>query len=343
VIKIENYKNVYSKSLTVRCLCGWSDEVSLAFAKTDNCPKCSPNGSKAQHEIADWIKTLGFVVSRNISGVISQTSKFELDIFVPEKLVAIELNGIYWHSEKFKDANFHQKKTNLSNAVGIKLIHVFDDEWKNKPEIVKSLIMAKLKMLPKTTFARKTKIKQLTNTERKEFFEQNHIDGDVYAENSWGLIDDNNNVVYAISIRKPFHKSKSHMFEIARCCAKINTNVPGGIGKLLVVVKLHAKSQNITKLLTYVDTRLGGEGVGYEKAGFSKVKKISIRFWWTDFKKRYNRFKFKADKKNNLTEKQVAEANGVVKIWGCKNIVYEMDINQNNGSLVTHCPIHPES
>ena len=34
----------------------------------------------------------------------------ELDIFIPEHNLAIEINGIYRHSDKFKDEKYHINK-----------------------------------------------------------------------------------------------------------------------------------------------------------------------------------------------------------------------------------------
>ena len=85
-----------------------------------------------------------------------------------------------------------------------------------------------------------------------------------------------------------------------------------------------AKDAGFSKLMTYVDTRLGGTGVGYERSGFIRSGITPPRFWWTDFTDRFNRFKYKANSSAGLSEAAVAEAAGVVKIWGCENVVYEM-------------------
>lgn len=78
--------------------------------------------------------------------------------------------------------------------------------------------------------------------------------------------------------------------------------------------------------MTYVDTRLGGQGKGYEISGLNRAGTTVARWWWTDLDNRFNRFKFKANAKEAKSEAEVASAAGVVKIWGCENVIYSVDI-----------------
>lgn len=65
----------------------------------------------------------------------------ELDVLVKDKNVAYEFDGMYWHSEENKPDNYHLDKTNACLQKGIKLIHVFESEWKYMPEIAKSYVL----------------------------------------------------------------------------------------------------------------------------------------------------------------------------------------------------------
>ena len=63
----------------------------------------------------------------------------ELDIFIPAKKLAIEYDGLYWHSIDSKgQKDYHVNKTNNCEKHGIQLIHVFENEWIFKQDIVKS-------------------------------------------------------------------------------------------------------------------------------------------------------------------------------------------------------------
>jgi len=64
----------------------------------------------------------------------------ELDIYLPEKKLAFEFDGLYWHSEMFLPKDYHKNKTNSCESKGVQLIHIFEDDWLYKQDIVKSRI-----------------------------------------------------------------------------------------------------------------------------------------------------------------------------------------------------------
>jgi len=319
---LESYLNDAQKVIIVECNgCGKQFQGSLRSLQRGRCFSCSPGGSAAQEDLAKWIESLGFCVKRNVRKTLGG---LELDIFVEDKNLAIEYNGLYWHSHVNKTQNYHDNKTIQSELSNVKLMHVFEDEWRDKRNIIKSMISSRLGISSQVVHARKCKIRTLTKQERKTFFEENHADGDVPSIITFGLVD-GEEIVYALSLRKPFHK-KHEGIEIARCCPRTNHNVPGGISRLIKYSKKWANENGYNKIITYVDSRWGGTGSGYTYAGFVLTSITPPRFWWTDFENRYNRFKFKADASEGLTEAQVAEHAGVVKIWGCKNLVFESNV-----------------
>ena len=69
-------------------------------------------------------------------------SHHELDIYIPDRKVAIEYNGLYWHSiENGKDKEYHISKSIECEQLGIHLIHVFGDEWKKRKDEISSFIV----------------------------------------------------------------------------------------------------------------------------------------------------------------------------------------------------------
>lgn len=318
---IVDYRNDRVPALDIICKdCGWIDRATLVFARNDRCPNCSPMGSNIQNRIADWIQSLGFEVGRNVSGVIGRQ---ELDVFVPARMLAIEVDGLYWHNEAAgKGPKYHQEKTDACRALGINLIHVFDDEWYHKESIVRSIISAKLGHGLKTVHGRKCRVVELDTARRREFFQTNHLDGDVPCTAAWGLEDEEGNLVYGLSLRRPFHRKYESMLEVGRCCPKTNTNVQGGLSKLVSRAQEYSGKEGKAGLLTYVDTRLGGDGRGYLMSGFTKVDETSPRFWWTNGHQRFNRFRIRA--RNGMSENEVAKQEKMSRIWGCRNVVYTL-------------------
>lgn len=317
---LSSYKNKNANNIKARCKNCQNDFItSIDRLIGGRCELCNPHVSSGHLEICKFLDSLSVEYRTNDR---TQIKPLELDIFVPSKSLAIEYNGLYWHSEINKSAIYHDNKTKQCHDANLKLFHIFDDEWKEKKEIVQSMIKHRLGIFDRSIGARKCQLVTLDNKQRIEFFENNHVDDDTSAGYTLALIH-NDEVVAALSIRKAFHKKYVEYLEVARFCTKTNTNVPGALSRLTKHAVQYAKHMGYKKLITYVDTRLGF-GLAYEKAGFQLINKTAPRFWWTDMTYRFNRFKFRADSKAGLTEAQVAADAGVVKIWGCKNLVFEL-------------------
>ena len=324
---LDDYRNKYQK-LQFRCLvCESIQEKTIKMIISHPiCWNCHPKESKAQLEIYDFIKNLCPDAKNSDRDLISPK---ELDILVPSKNFAIEYNGLYFHSEVcLKEyENYHYQKTLLAKDKGFQLFHIFEDEWLYKNSIVKSMLKVRLGFAEHKIFARKCIVKELSKQERMNFFNNNHINGNVAnPKMSWGLFF-NGVLVSAIYIRKPFHKKNyGDAFEIARFCCELNTVVVGALGKLVSTAKLWIKNNTPDrKLITYVDLE-HGQGKGYEDIGFKFLHETVNKFWWTNFQKRFNRFHARADAKKGLSQKEVALSKGIWMIYGCPNRLLTMDI-----------------
>ena len=106
-------------------------------------------------------------------------SPYELDFYIPERNLAIECNGNYWHSESIlQDKNYHYNKSKLCEEKGIRLIHIFEYEWDNERQrpILENIIKSALG-INKTIYARKLDIIVKESREMREFFDKNNIQG----------------------------------------------------------------------------------------------------------------------------------------------------------------------
>ena len=103
-----------------------------------SCDKCENNGkSHYESELYDFITSLGYSCIRNTREIISP---LELDLYIPDKSLAIEFNGDYWHSELYKDKDYHYNKFKLCKERGINLISIFENEWISNSDIIKNYI-----------------------------------------------------------------------------------------------------------------------------------------------------------------------------------------------------------
>ena len=244
----------------------------------------------------------------------------ELGIYIPSKKIAIEFNGLYQHSEiNIEDKKYHVKKWKECKEKDIRLIQIFEDQWKNKPEVVKSIIRNALGKNVRKVFARKTILKDVPKAEAKIFFDNNHLDGYSNSMAHFGLYLDDE-LVSCIAVRTPFTKRNSGFLEVSRFASLINTSVTGGFSKLMVRVKEYMREKNYKTLLTYADLKLGSEGKVYEDYGFEFQGYSIGEYWYTDMEKRYNRFRYRAQ--DGMTEKEYAKSKNVVRIYGVGSAKY---------------------
>lgn len=228
--------------------------------------------TKPELEIQDFLKSLNVKFDTSCRNIISTPEHLlELDIYVPEKKVAIEYNGLYWHSEYFKPNNYHMLKSDLCREKDIRLIHIFSDQWDQKKDICKSIIKSALGIYDERLYARKCKVLDIDNTTYENFLLKNHIQGIVHSSIKKGLFY-NGELIQVIGVGKS--RFKKDEYELHRMCSKLNTQVLGGFSKLL-------KSLDIKELTTYVDLSLFN-GKGYDTVGFEFIKKNPPNYWYLD-------------------------------------------------------------
>jgi len=321
LLNLDEYKNKYTK---LKFLCKTCQKVSektiVMVRNAPVCYHCHPKESAGQIQLYEFVKSLCPDAVLSDRTVIRPK---ELDVYVPSKKVAVEYNGLYWHSEVCNTNKFHlTEKRDLCEAAGVRLINIFEDEWRDKREIVESMLRNAFGLIEVKYSARKCEVRELSVADRRKFFNANHLDGDVNSMIAFGLYFENV-LISAMSLRKPMHNSKYEgYFEVARFASLLNVVVRGGLGKLTDHVLEYARRAE-KKLLSYVDLRFG-QGFGYEHAGWMKMSRTKERFWWTDFTDRHDRFTCKADAKRSMSENDVALERGLWRMWGCSNEIMQL-------------------
>ena len=259
----------------------------------------------------------GFEAKINVNDVIPNV---KIDILVPSKNLVIQCKNLFLNSdEQLKDKNYHEKELNACINNGYTLFMIYEDEWRDHSKLIKEMIKYRLGMAKVVYDARKLQLRQLTVKERKDFFNMSHLEGDVNATITYGLVTNSDEIVAAFSIRRAFHRRYKEYFEIGRAASKPGSVVRGWIGKLTKVCYKYALEHGRKGLCTYVDSRVG-PGKAYIEAGFKlQNDSTGARLWWTDYVNRFNRFQFKADLPNGRNQKQVCLDAGVVAIYGVGN------------------------
>jgi len=65
----------------------------------------------------------------------------ELDVYLPDLNMAFEYNGLYWHSNFYKDDDYHLNKNYNCAIKNIQLIHIWEDSWLYDNEVTKNTIL----------------------------------------------------------------------------------------------------------------------------------------------------------------------------------------------------------
>ena len=268
--------------------------------------------SYAETEINNYIQSLTQTqIVLNDRTIIKPV---EIDLYLPNHDLAIEYNGLYWHSyglnniaQRQGDKRFqtyrHVEKTNQFEKLSEshQIFHIFENEWSDdiKKDIWKSMISDKLKVNEKV-YARNTIVKEVSSKEANEFILNNHIQGIRNASIRLGLYKDNK-LLSIMTFGKPINKSDSE-YELVRFCNKKFTSVIGGASKLL---KHFEKTYKPKSLLSYANRRWS-RGNLYHKLGF-ELQNISkpnkFVFHSNDSQKLYNRISFQKHKLEEKLEK----------------------------------------
>lgn len=226
------------------------------------------------YEINQYILSLGFDILINDTKILNG---LELDTVVPEKRLAIEMNGLYAHSfhpshgpRPVKEK--HLKKTTLCNENDIVLMHITDWQWNNQQDIVKSMIANKLNCSTNKIYARKCIIKPLSSANARNFYNRTHLKGFKGAKYHYGLYY-NDILVLCMSF-----SIKHDQLHIERLSTELYTNVVGGANRLLS----HAIKETKTNVVFSYCDRNYSNGNVYEQMGFDLIGDTGLDYFWTD-------------------------------------------------------------
>ncbi len=246
--------------------------------------------SKPQAEVYDYIKSIynGEVLYNDRTAI----TPLELDIYIPEKKLGIEYDGLYWHCElnnpKCSSRNIAKRKACTDNDIN--LLAIFSDEWNNpiKQELIKAMIRHRIGVLPdKKIRASKLELRKLEkNKEYKDFFDRYHLDGHSNASYAYGLFLEDEPLV-VVSMRRSW---KDGALEICRFANNYSYHVHGGFSRLFKHIKEGADAD---KIITFSNNRLSNGGV-YNQLGFTEITKTKTpSYYYTNGFVRIWRFRCK--------------------------------------------------
>lgn len=279
------------------------------------CTVCNPlNSGQSQEEkiITQWLNEIGIETVEK-----DRSFGIELDILISSHNIAIEYNGLYWHSELFKNSQYHLNKTKICNDNGIRLIHIWEDDWLFRRDIVKSIILNSLGYSKNKIYARKCNIRTITSKEKDDFLDQNHIQGKSVSGVNLGL-EYQGELVSVMTFGKRNINSKQE-YELVRFCNKKYTVVVGSASKIF---KRFIKNWGCNYIISYADVS-HFTGDLYLKLGFQLSHRSKPNYWWVVGGIRYHRFTYnkkrlvKEGADPSKTEVSIMYDKGNFRIFGC--------------------------
>lgn len=317
----DEYNGCFRKNkYTWKCVtCDNTFEDHIDYGRIPRCNKCYPKVvSTAENNIKEYIKSLGFTVISNTKEILKN---LEYDIFIPDKMIAIEYNGVYWHSSIHKTKDYHVNKFIKSRDVGVHLVQIFEDEWINDPEIIRARLRSLLGV-DSCIYARNCKIQNLSSIEYTSFTNTHHLQGTANATYKYGLF--HSDILVAVMSFSKSRYSKSG-YELIRYCSA--GTVVGGAGKLF---SHFCKEIDPDMIISYA-SRCWSNGKLYEKLGFSNVTIYdnNVGYWYIKDFIRYHRSTFtkgrlvKMGQDASLTEQEIMKNLGYLIVYDCGNYKFQ--------------------
>jgi hypothetical protein len=326
----KNYIQYVSDNLSkFKCDSGFEHEFLITgdnyyHRKKNNltlCTVCTPIGdsqSIKEKQLLNYIHSIyeGEVIN-------SYRDEFEIDIYLPELNLGFEFNGLYWHSELWKDKWYHLNKSRFFFKKGIRIIHIWEDDWHFREDIIKSQINNWLGLTSYKIFARSCEIREVCSNTSSNFLDKNHVQGKDKSIIKLGLYF-NNDLVSLMTFNKFEGRKKmvQEEWNLSRFCNKINTNVIGGAGRLL---KYFEKIYKPKRIVSYSD-KDWSVGDLYTKLGFAISHETNPDYKYICNGRRVHKSRFRKSRVPTLlSESKEMKRRNILKIWDCGKIKFVLN------------------
>jgi len=304
------------------------------------CPLCAAKtfSSKAENEIAGILRSLGETVKQHNRSLLKGG---EIDIYLPERKLAIEYNGLYWHSidKNGQHKNYHYDKWKACADLGVQLIQIWEDDWRERREVILRSIIHKLGLSNDASikfpdlgiitkapiYARKTRVLTFSKKEVLPFLEKNHIQGYASGSHYVGLVDADDDICALMVLKR----EANNTLNIIRYAT--DRSVQGGFTKLL---KYAAKTWTPARFITFSDNCISDGGL-YQNNGFVADKNLAPDYMYVVGRHRKHKFgyrlkKFESDPnlkwEPGLTESQLAKLNSLSRIYDAGKIRWVLEV-----------------
>lgn len=306
------------------------DDVETSPIRAIRCPTCDPpKSSLLQHRFAEQLTSHGIEVVANTRKVIRP---LELDIWIPQHKVAVEIDGLYWHSF----GSIETKEQRLASLIkvkrcekeGIRLFIFREDELLARPEVCLSMVMNACGRSTRH-YARNLSLREISVKDANQFLDRHHLHGAAPASKAFGLFDKDLLLQVATVSRSRF-EAGAH--ELVRLATMSGHQVQGGASRLIAAVAVKC-----TRLLAYANRAISN-GAVYDKIG-KFIREVPPGYtWWKD-DRRINRMHAQRKKLPKLlgemfdsskTEAENMFASGWRRVWDSGHLLFDLSSDPNS-------------
>jgi len=315
-----------------KCNTCWSESIvenrrfisnRLYWLKTSPCLTCvpfQPNVSFVETNFSNFIKKI--YKGETINNTHSVIKPLEIDIYLPELKIGIEIHWLYWHSDKYKWKNDHYDKMKLCEQQGVQLYQFFEDEIPQAMMLMYSIIANRNALKEnlnleelnieynlsltelKKVFARNMTVKLLDKKDKRfkelnDIMETYHVQWWDNAKYKYVLFDKENNIVSIMTFKKMSvdknqkSSNSNNTYELSRYVTLPGYQVIGWFQKLLNAFK---KDMPKTTILTYSNLRYSSEFSNvYLRNWFQKIWFTWINYYYFFEWRKMHRFNFRKD------------------------------------------------
>ena len=268
-------------------------------------------------EVKTFLQDNGIKFEQHNRSIISPK---ELDFYIPDYHLALEINDIRTHNstnspyQSPKERNYHYHKSLACEQKGVRLIHIWEYEWKNSRQrpILESIILGACNKA-KTIYARKCQVEVRESSQMKDFFEKNNIQGFRGGKFAICLVYEGE-VVMSYIMGHPFFGKGKYEWEVIRGATKLNYRVIGGASKIW---KYFIRNYSPKNCVYYVDFNyFNGGSLPFLNTKYIKTNP-GVKNYFVETGQIKNR-----DPIHHHLVKQLIQENKVWEIWNAGTKVY---------------------
>lgn len=314
-----SYNSARRVKWTADCGHTWEAPVYQVVNGNSGCSRCRSH-STGETEVGELLTALGVKFDPRRRNLIPPQ---ELDFYLPDHAIAIEYNGLYWHSETTgKTKNYHLGKWRKCRDIGVRLITVWEDDWRDRRSAVEAMITRELGLSEDSeTAARDLDVIQVDDAETKRFLNAHHARGALPGP-SWSVQFGLTHPEQGLLAVSAWRQDGRELYLDNYAASK---TIDGALDRLLSTGYRWAAERGLSHIVAFADHCLSDEDK-YDNLGFIEDEEVPPDYSNVVDGRRYYRSildkaLFRDDPKlkydPSITEEDLVALNKMHRVWDC--------------------------